>query len=154
MNEKQIFNKFKKIRTETLNEVRDLPNNIIDLIPEGFSNNIRWNLGHILVGWDHGIFPNIKLERRESLHYHTIFPKGTVPKECWGDEPVFKEIVSNLENQLESIIENSKGKLEQPLIVPFIPRVKTIKNMFQFHIKHEEHHLECIRKIKQILINE
>ena len=40
-------------RTETLELAKSLPIEIIDLIPEGFSINIRWNLGHILVAWDH-----------------------------------------------------------------------------------------------------
>lgn len=146
MNERQIFNKFRKVRTETLEFAKSLPIEIIDLIPEGFSNNVRWNLGHILVAWDHGIYPNLNQERRETLHYHMTFPKGTYPN-LEAETPAFEEILHKLETQLESIIENSTGKLEEPLIVPFIPRVKTLRNMFQFHIRHEERHLKSIRNI-------
>jgi hypothetical protein len=90
VNQDQILNKFRKIRNNTLNEVRNLPNSIIDVVPVGLSNNIRWNLGHILVAWDHGIFPNLYLERRETIHYHTIFPKGTDPQKWRGDIPVLR----------------------------------------------------------------
>lgn len=153
MNEKQIFNKFIKVRTETLELAKSIPVEIIDLVPEGFSNNIRWNLGHILVAWDHGIYPNLKQERRETLHYHSIFPKGTYPS-LEAETPAFEEILNKLEVQLESIIENSMSKLEEPLIVPFIPRIKTLRNMFQFHIKHEEHHLKCIQNIMNSIMQD
>ncbi|MEF2968555.1 DinB family protein [Paenibacillus sp. M1] len=45
---------------------------MIDVVPEGFNNSIRWNLGHILVAWDYGIFPKIN----EPLKAPKLWPRN------------------------------------------------------------------------------
>lgn len=39
-------------RNWTIQLVESLDENLLDNTPKGFSNNIRWNIGHISVGWD------------------------------------------------------------------------------------------------------
>lgn len=55
----------------------------LDQIPDGFNNSIRWNLGHLLAAWDHGIFPKLGRERRIPDAYHHMFPSGTSPLDAW-----------------------------------------------------------------------
>lgn len=42
-----IFKQLKFVRSVTVRAVEGLSEGILDSIPEGFNNNIRWNLGHI-----------------------------------------------------------------------------------------------------------
>ena len=44
-----LFNQLKAVRGDTINVVKELSESQADSIPEGFNNNIRWNLGHVYV---------------------------------------------------------------------------------------------------------
>jgi hypothetical protein len=119
-------------------------------VPSGFSNSIRWNLGHILVGWDHGIFSNLNQERKIPLKYHIMFPNGSKPSD-WKEEPLsFEAILENLNIQQEQIINASRGKLDKSLAKPFL-HMTTLGEMFLFYISHESLHLGYINTIKRLL---
>src|SRR5699024_12350492 len=49
MEEQLLFDQMKLIRKMTLHEFKHVTEEQADVIPEGFRNNIRWNLGHIYV---------------------------------------------------------------------------------------------------------
>ncbi len=51
----------------------------LDVVPEGFKNNINWNIGHILVGWEHATFSNLGRSRLLPEGYHSMFPTGSSP---------------------------------------------------------------------------
>lgn len=73
MREVQLFEQMKLCRKWT----RTIPEEIADQIPDSHHNNIRWNVGHILVGWDNTMFPAVHLERQMSLSYHLMFQSGS-----------------------------------------------------------------------------
>jgi hypothetical protein len=120
---------------------------IIDIVPDGFSNSIRWNLGHILVGWDHGIFPKINENRRIPLQYHRMFPNGSRPGNWEAAPPAFEEIVEKLTLQVDEIIAATDGKLDDLIAKPFM-EIKDLRGMFEFHLREEQHHLDCMLRIK------
>ncbi len=47
-----MWNLLVNIRVETLKLVANLDERSIDLVPEGFHNSIRWNIGHIVYDQD------------------------------------------------------------------------------------------------------
>ncbi|WP_085506446.1 DinB family protein [Thalassobacillus devorans] len=148
MNELQVFNQWKMWRGWTLEFLKELPEEKWDLIPEHYTNNIRWNAGHILVGWDHTVCNHFKLERMLPLQYHLLFPRGSSPSE-WKDEPPnASKLMEQLEQQPAKLIEISKGKLDTQLEEPFL-HMTTLGEMFLFHISHEAMHLSVINKINQ-----
>lgn len=73
MNEEQLFKQMKMWRNWTVEFLRTIPENIVDQIPIGHKNTIRWNAGHLLVGWDHTVFPAVTQERHLPLSYHVMF---------------------------------------------------------------------------------
>ena len=44
-----VFNAITQTRANAIAAIEGLSNEQLNEIPEGFSNNIAWNLGHILV---------------------------------------------------------------------------------------------------------
>jgi hypothetical protein len=147
MNEELIFDQFAMWRNWTIASAETLSLDLVDKVPSGFSNNIRWNMGHIL-GWDHGIYQNLCQERKLSLKYHLMFSNGSKPSNWEEEPPSFVEILENLKIQQEHLIDASRGKLDTPLDKPFL-HMTTLGEMFLFQISHESLHMGYISSIKR-----
>src|SRR5699024_3268597 len=102
MNEEQIFKQVDMVRKSTLKEMEGLSEKQADQIPEGFRNNIRWNLAHIYVT------QNILLSDYGGKDIETasrdleLFAPGTKPADWEKEAPSLEEIKQQLENQPRS----------------------------------------------------
>ncbi|MFG6113838.1 DinB family protein [Halobacillus sp. MO56] len=148
MNEEQVFAQWKMWRGWLLELLRELPEEQWDEIPGHHTNNIRWNAGHILVGWDHTICTHLKQERMLPLRYHLMFPRDSRPEDWKGNPPAKQELIMHLEQQPDKLIELSKNKLDSALEEPFL-HMRTLGEMFLFHISHESLHLSAISMINK-----
>jgi len=152
MNEEQVFEQFRMWRRWTIELVDSLDETTLDRIPKGFSNNIRWNIGHILVGWDHCVFTNLQKDRQLPLQYHTMFPSDSMPS-LWVDTPPsLFELRNSLLKQQEDLINASRGRLEDKLIEPFL-HMNTIGEMILFQMTHEALHAGVITSIRRCLVS-
>lgn len=142
----QVIEQFRQLRDETLALAETIPPEWNDQIPEGFNNSLRWNLGHILVGWDHAIFPKLGDLWHVPEHYHYLFPNGSSPKTWQSPAPAIEEIVMNLRQQKDDISEATAMKLNGPLAEPFL-RIATIEEMYGFMLREERHHLNVMKRI-------
>ncbi|MFL1997186.1 DinB family protein [Lysinibacillus irui] len=153
MSEKQLFEQMKMWRNWTVEFLRIIPEDIVDQIPDGHTNNIRWNAGHLLVGWDHSMFPAVHQERQLPLSYHLMFPSGSKPDNWTEQPPTMEQIITLLEEQPLLIEQACRGHLNEPLKEPFLG-MKTIGDMVIFHMNHESHHMGIIKSMKQTLLKE
>lgn len=148
--EPSVITRFRRLREETLALIEGIPPEWYDRVPDGFNNSIRWNLGHILVAWDHAIFPKLDEAWRVPNHYHYLFPKGSSPQ-TWKDAPPdFMEIVDLVRDQTEQIIEATLDKLDEPLAKPFLD-IRSIREMYGFMLHEEAHHLNCMSRIRDAI---
>jgi len=139
-------------REWTVEFLRNIPEEIADQIRHGHNNNIRWNTGHILIGWDHSIFPAVNMERQMPLSYHLMFSDGSKPAD-WTEQPsLMEELVKQLEDQVILIEQACKGHLDNPLKEPFLG-MRTLGDMVLFNMNHESLHMGTIKSMKQILID-
>lgn len=152
MNENQLFEQMKMWRGWTIEGIKNIHEEIIDEIPAGFNNHIRWNAGHILVGWDHTMFPAVGIERQLPLAYHLMFPGGSRPSEWTENPPAIEEIIKKLEEQPKQIKKACKGHLDDKLEEPFL-QMETLGEMVVFHMNHENLHVGTINGMKKILLN-
>lgn len=152
MTEEQLFLQMKMWRKWTVEFLRNIPEEIADQIPRGHNNNIRWNTGHILIGWDHSIFPAVNMERQMPLSYHLIFSDGSKPADWTKQPPLMEELVKQLEDQVILIEQACKGHLDNPLKEPFLG-MRTLGDMVLFNMNHESLHMGTIKSMKQILID-
>lgn len=142
----RVIEEFRLLREETLSLIAGIRPEWYDIIPEGFNNSIRWNLGHILVGWDHAIFPKLSEKWRVPSQYHYLFPRGSSPKTWQTEAPSVVEIVSHLRLQKNEISDATTYKLNEPLLEPFL-KIATIQEMYGFMLREESHHLNVIKRI-------
>lgn len=152
MSEEQLFKQMKMWRKWTIDFLRTIPLEVVDLIPHGHNNNIRWNAGHILVGWDHTIFPAVNEERQMPLSYHLMFPSGSKPENWTEQPPSMDTLIKQLEKQAILIEQVCKGRLNEPLKESFLG-MKTLGDMVIFHMNHENLHMGTIKSMKQMLLN-
>ncbi|WP_275576535.1 DinB family protein [Mangrovibacillus cuniculi] len=127
-----------------------MPNEITNKIPPGHKNNILWNAGHILVGWDNTIYTIIGEARKLDPSYHLMFPRGTSPKEWTGNPPSLNEIIELLESQISNMEVACKGKLKTPLKQSFLG-METVEEMILFHMNHENFHMGIVKGMRQAL---
>ena len=151
MTEEQLFNQMKMWRTWTVEFLRDIPEEIADQIPQGHRNNIRWNTGHILAGWDHAMFPAVDEERRLPHSYHLMFPNGSKPDDWTEQPPSMDTLIQQLEEQVLLIEQACKGRLDEPLKESFVG-VRTLGDMLVFQMNHESLHMGIIKSMKQLLV--
>lgn len=146
MYEDSVFQQFCYWRDRTLNSISNIDPEFIDIVPVGFNNNIRWNLGHVLVTWDEGIYHSLSMKRMLPKDYDSFFKRGTKPLDWETQPPSFNEIRERLESQTEQIINACRGKLDLPLKFDFLG-MKTIGEMFLFLITHESMHVGVLTSI-------
>ncbi len=151
MSEEQLFEQMKMWRNWTVEFLRTIPEEIADQIPHGHNNSIRWNTGHILVGWDNTMFSSVDKERQMPLSYHLMFPRGSKPENWTEQPPSMDMLIKQLEEQPIHIEQACKEHLDDPLKVSFLG-MRTLGDMFVFHMNHESLHMGIIKSMKQTLL--
>jgi len=151
MKEEQLFEQMNLWRKWTVEFLRTVPEGVADQIPVGHNNSIRWNAGHILVGWDNTMFPAVNMDRQMPLSYHWMFPSGSKPENWTKQPPTMDRLMKQLEEQPILIEQACKGHLDEPLNESFLG-LRTLGDMVIFHMNHESLHMGIIKSMKQILL--
>ncbi len=152
MKEEQLFEQMKMWRNWTIDFLRTIPEEMSDQIPQGHTNSIRWNAGHILVGWDNTMPPAVDMERQLPVAYHLLFPRGSNPKNWTVQPPSMDKLIKQLEQQPILIEQVCMGHLDEPLKESFLG-MRTLGDMVLFHMNHESLHMGVIKSMKKVLSN-
>ncbi|HLR02560.1 MAG TPA: DinB family protein [Virgibacillus sp.] len=147
MNEEQIFKQINLVRQSTLGELEGLSEEQADQIPDGFRNNIRWNLGHIYVVQNVLLtkFGGKKIDTPE--RYLELFAPGTKPADWEGDVPKLAELKEQLEKQPEKLKETLTGQLDDKAAEAF-NTLSTVGEILNFTLYHEGLHAGTIKGLK------
>jgi DinB superfamily len=149
-----IFDQLRFTRYYTLRILHSVSKEVVDDIPVGFNNNIRWNAGHILGAYEQLLYGNTGDELQVTQDKIDYFKGGTKPSD-WTSEPIsFEEIISLLEQQVEQVISTYEGRLDEDIkkemkLGGF--EIKTVRDMISFNIYHEGLHTGLINGLKRSL---
>lgn len=145
---------FKMIRQVTLNEMSNLSEEDANSIPNGFHNNIRWNLGHIYNAAG-GLLSRFTGENTEvPEHYPKFFDRGTKPSDWKGNAPSLSELRTVLEEQVEQLEFLFEKRLNDALITPCdmgMVQLTTVGELLDFIFFHEGLHAGAIKGIKRAM---
>lgn len=146
MNEEIVFTLLEYVRAGTLELAKNIQTedpDYVDVIPPGFNNNIRWNLGHVATILDQLVNYPAREKPDLSLEFSKSFANGTSPKN-WNDKtPSFEEIIKALEEQPKQVKEKFGGRLADELPQVFSLNgidFKTIGDLVVFNLYHEGLH--------------
>lgn len=155
MANESIFGHLSFARNATLRLVKDVSENKSREIPEGFSNNILWNLGHIYSSLESFAFGYIGESMDLPEEFKGLFGMGSKPSEWSGNIPEITKLIEMLEAQPQRVQERLADKLDQEVKLPFtIPgaELKTVRDLLTFSFYHEAGHTQTIKHLKKSII--
>jgi uncharacterized damage-inducible protein DinB len=155
MNEELLFNQLYFVRSLTMKAFKSIPENKLDVIPDGAANNLRWHLGHIYTAQSLLISKFAGYETNLPNNYITFFAPKTAPVNWTKEPPKINEIRTLLEQQPEEVERILKGRVDEQLKKPFLTgthgEFTTVQEIVTFAIYHEGHHLGAINALKRIV---
>lgn len=142
-----IKHQFRVTRRAIEQTLEGITPELASIIPEGFNNNIHWQLGHILKTAEFFLFFG---EETLPENYQQFFGPGSKPAEWPENVPSIKTLQQQLKEQLERIEQVNVEKFNDKLPKPMIGN-ETFGEFAAFGAFHESLHLGQIQAIKRLL---
>lgn len=150
-NEDVLWNQLQDVRQFTLQVCGDMNPEQVDVVPQGFNNSIRWNVGHIILDQDTWFHYLIADEAEIPTTYEKFFGFGTSPATWTEEPPTWEELMERLKMQPEVLKHKFSGRLEEPLQRESELGMNTIGEIIPRTLYHEWYHLGYIQSIKRCL---
>ncbi|MET3698420.1 DinB family protein [Bacillus oleivorans] len=144
-----LFTQLETYRSHILDVLSSITEEEAEGVPQGFNNNIRWNMGHIYLDqylWIHALTKDTDVPKE----YNTWFGFSTSPANFTSETPTFAELKELLRKQPTHIKEMYGDRLE----VEYPPTEMGMHTMEQVLIRtifHEGMHLQTILDILKCL---
>jgi hypothetical protein len=148
MNEKMIFDQLEFARNITFKVAEGITEENADLIPDGFPNSLRWQLGHIYTSVEGIVFHFANETMTLPQNYGELFNTGTRPTDWNTTPPTIEEIKSLLSEQVKRVRETFEGRLDEKIAnpLPIGPlQLETIGELISFASFHESEHIGVIK---------
>jgi hypothetical protein len=129
--------------------------NIIQLnkVPDGFNNNLIWNVGHIIVAQQALIYKSSELQGYVSPELFELYKSGTKPTGKTSENEVLE-----LKRLLISLIEQTESDLANGIFVKYNERMtgtgfylSSLSDAFEFNNYHEGLHLGYMMALKKLV---
>ncbi|MFJ7730662.1 DinB family protein [Lysinibacillus sp. NPDC097231] len=147
---KILFQQLKSYRNEVLQVLETVTKEEAEVIPTGFHNNIRWNMGHIYLDQFLWIETLTKEKNADLLPYQSWFGYGTSPANFNEETPSFEELKELLKAQPRQLKKTYGGRIKEKF-PPIDMGMQTIEQVLIRTIFHEGMHLQTIIDIKKFL---
>lgn len=141
---------FKYSRTSTLILLSKIDENKWDVQPQGYSNTVKWNAGHVYVTAEDYLADADAAYSIVNPEWFDLFLDGTRPSEWTGYVPSKEEIIDALKEQEIRLVNHFKNKLDdQASVVRDIngTPLDTVDASLQFVTWHEGIHLGVTKSL-------
>lgn len=152
MNKRQevLFTQLETYRNEILDVIKTVSDEEAEIIPNGFNNNIRWNLGHIYLDQYLWIQAVTKENANVPEAFQDWFGYGTSPANFTDETPSLDALINLLKKQPFQIKDTYGERLEEEF-PPTEMGMHTIEQVLIRTIFHEGMHLQTILDIKKCM---
>ncbi|MBY0147496.1 DinB family protein [Neobacillus niacini] len=154
MNEKMIFDLFEFARNATLKVAQGITEENADIIPNGFPNSLRWQLGHIYVAVEGIVFHFSNETPNLPDGYLDLFKTGTKTTGWNITPPSIEELIPLLSEQVNRVKETFAGRLDEKIANPFTMgslKLETIGELLSYASFHESEHTGIVKSLKNAL---
>lgn len=147
------FNIWKTSRATYLKFLENYSLEQLNKIPDGMSNNLIWNIGHIIVSQQGLIYRLSGLPRYVTDEMTAKYQNGSVPTGNTSLEEVneIKNLLISTMNQTISDYENGVFKEYTPYETKTGFSLQNLNDAIQFNNYHEGIHLGFMMKIKKFI---
>ena len=159
LSEQTLFQQLTFFRNMTVQTAKHISPSLLDSIPQGCRNHLRWQLAHVWFVLERFVFHIGLKQYAEHDADMKLFGNGSSPTD-WNDNAVAPAEVwiEKLAAQPERIREALNGKLDEPLVEPFTfangYTVTTARELLAYGLFHEGMHLSTIRSYVKNLQSE
>jgi hypothetical protein len=145
-----LFTQLESYRSYILGVLENVTVEEAEVIPKGFNNNIRWNLGHIYL--DQYLWIQAVTKEKASVpeQFNAWFGYGTSPADFTSETPSLEELKTLLKNQPSEIVAAYGHRLEEEF-PPTEMGMHTSEQVLVRTIFHEGMHLQTILDIKKCM---
>ncbi|MEK3732386.1 DinB family protein [Paenibacillus sp. FSL M8-0334] len=147
-----LFEQLHTYRKVLLDVVEDVSEAEAEIVPDGFNNNIRWNLGHVLLDQYLWIRVLTKEDMPVPMSFNQWFGYGTNPSNFTDETPSFSELISLLQEQPRFIEQQYRDRLEEDF-PPTDMGMHTLEQVLVRTIFHEGLHMGALLAIKNQIRN-
>lgn len=140
MHNHDIYKQLRMWRQRVIDTLNEIPEDLLEIIPEGFNNNIKWNAGHLVSAYDGIVMRTINEKAICPSEFSLFFGKDTSPQD-WNEEvPSMETITCMLKKQLNILEDKTKHRLDESIAAPFLGMEK-VSELVLYGITHEALHL-------------
>jgi hypothetical protein len=145
-----LFTQLENYRSYILGVLENVTDAEAEVIPKGFNNNIRWNLGHIYLDQYLWIQAVTKEKAGVPEQFQTWFGYGTSPANFTSDTPTIEDLKILLKEQPAQIKAQYGDRIEEEF-PPTEMGMHTIEQVLIRTIFHEGMHLQTILDLKKCM---
>jgi hypothetical protein len=135
--------------------LKDMTEEEVKIIPEGFNNSILWNAGHILMPIEQFHFTGTHRQAAVPSEYMALFWRGTKPADWRSDPPSLQTVVEHIAEQTLRVRNELSGHLDEPLDTPMefpgMPPIQTAGDLMSMSLYHEALHIGYIKALKKTI---
>lgn len=153
MDREQLFKRLATARAFTMQALTGLTEEQWTSIPEGFSNNLLWNAGHIAATQSRLLYTLSGLPLPMPVELVEMTGRGSSPKD-WPVPPNPEKVMGVLEQLVPQVIEDNRAdKFTQFTPVELRPGVSvdSFDDAVLFCILHEGIHIGMIMALKKLV---
>ena len=149
----QTFTILKQTRANILKLVNSLSEEQMNTIPQGFNNNLAWNLGHVVVTQQLLCYRLANLECGVSDELIQRFRKGSRPEAKISAQEIddFKAKMLSLIDQTIADYQAGKFQAYKEYPTSFGVKLDNIEAAIQFNNVHEAMHLGTMMAMKKLV---
>jgi len=152
-----LFNQLAYIRGQLFKAMDGVTEETADLIPEGFRNSIRWQLGHIYVIAERFAFQYVGLPLHLPEGYKEWFENGTSPLHAPASRvyPSLQDLKTLLVDQQDRMLEALNDRMQTKIVPSYTTSggmtLETPEQFLSFDLYHEGMHFSVIKLYKVLL---
>ncbi|CAM4280804.1 DinB family protein [Lacicoccus alkaliphilus] len=133
--------------------LEDTDEDLMDIVPAGFNNNLYWQYGHVAAMFESELVRLLGKDSTTADAFQKYFGYGTSPDEFDDGTPSMEEVKAVLEQQPAEYEAVTEEKLQEKLEEPFMGMTMSYERA-GFTLLHEGLHAGKIQEMKRLLENQ
>ncbi|MBM7568860.1 DinB family protein [Paenibacillus sacheonensis] len=143
-----LFKQLEFIRQLTIRAVEGRPESALNAVPNGFNNNVSWNLGHIYYVQERFAFHFAGEPMLLPDNFERMFASGTKPADWNGEAPSSETLIKLLADQQVRIQRSLQDRLYEEVKAPYTTKngltLRTVHEFLSYTLYHEGMHYNAI----------
>ena len=143
----------RKLRSNVLGLISELSTEQLNKIPDGFNNNIVWNLGHIIAAQQGVCYKRAGLDTVVSEEFFESYKPGTKPQKFVDAEEIehIKELLFSTLDRFEADAQKGIFTAYTPVVTRYGVELTNITDAVNFLPFHDGVHMGYVMALRRVM---